>query len=562
MARIPQPPHGSRSATAPEQPQLSGTVSPQTKWGISLAVILGSLTTSITGGTVNVALPTMMTTLRAEVDQIQWVLTAFMITRTVMMPTLGWAGGLVGDRRLYLGSLSVFLAGSMLCGLAWNLQSMIVFRIIQAIGAGYLFPLAITVMHQTFPPNERGMAMGVFMAGLAMGPAVGPWVGGYLIEHLSWRAIFYMNIPVGLIALVVAAATLPAGGPRRQGGMDLLGLVTMTSFVVCLLLAVSQVRLYGWGSTYIIMLLTVAMVSLGVFIVAEWTDAAPLVNLRLYNNFAFSLASVVTFINSLTNFGVNFVLTLFMQRALGFSPQQAGEVRLPSALMWGVTSLLSGRLSDKIEGRWLIISGSVGLAGVFLLFATLDIWSGVWVVAGLLMVRSLARGFIQPPIITLVMAALPEDQVRMGAGLRGLLNSLGSTFGVALSSFWLQQRLAVQTQLWRENQHLAAFDTTQLVDGIHRRLLQVGNVATQLPVKTQAVLNRWLVQEASIVAYHEMFVYTAIIVVLAAVPVLWLRDRRTAPKLTAHRDAPKTARRGVGSMPRFGEWLRSWRPSA
>jgi MFS family permease len=338
-----------------------------------------------------------------------------------------------------------------------------------------------------------------------------------------------MNIPVGLIALAVAAATLPAAAPRQRGTVDLTGLVTMSTFVVCLLLAVSQVREYGWGSAYILMLLTVAIVSLGVFVVAELTDAAPLVNLRVYNNFAFTLASVVTFLNSLTNFGVNFVMTLFMQRALGFSPQQAGSVRLPSALMWGVTSLCSGRLSDKIEGRWLIISGSVGLACVFCLFATLDIWSGTWVVAGLLMVRSLARGFIQPPIMTLIMSSLPEEQVRMGAGLRGLLNSLGSTFGVALAGFWLQQRLAVQTQLLRENQHLAAFDTIPLVDGIQRQLLQAGEVAAMLSVKTQATLNRWLVQEASMVAYHEMFVFTALIVVLAAVPVLWLRDRRTAP---------------------------------
>ncbi len=142
--------------------------------------------------------------------------------------------------------------------------------------------------------------------------------------------------------------------------------------------------------------------------------------------------------------------------------------------MWGITSLFSGRLSDKMEGRWLIISGSVALAGVFLLFASLNIWSGAWVVAGLLMVRSLARGFIQPPIMTLVMSSLPDDQVRMGAGLRGLLNSLGGTFGVALAGIWLQQRLAVQTQLMRENQHLAAFDTTQLMDNIRWQLLQAG----------------------------------------------------------------------------------------
>ncbi len=502
------------------------------KWGISLAVILGSLTTSVMGGTVNVALPTMMTSLRAEVNQIQWVLTAFMITRTVMMPTLSWAGGLLGNRRLYLSSLTLFIGGSMLCGLAWNIQTMIAFRIIQAIGAGYLFPLAMTILHETFPPNERGMAMGIFMAGLSVGPAVGPWFGGYLIEHVSWRAIFYLNLPVGLVALLVAAATLPAGGQRQRRGVDMLGLMTMAAFVVSLLLAVSQVREYGWGHPYILTLLAIATVSLVAFVAAELTYTAPLVDLRVFSNPQFALASVVTLINSFTNFGVNFVLTLFLQRRLHFTPQQAGEIRLPSALMWGITSLFSGRLADKIDGRWLIMSGSLVLVAVFFLFATIDVWTGAWTIAGLLMLRSLARGLIQPPIITLVMSSLPDEQVRMGAGLRGLLNSLGSTFGIALAGFWLQERLAVQTHLLRENQHLDSFELTHVVESMRQQLLQAGEVGVMLPVKIQVVLNRWLVQEAATVAYHDMFVITAMVVLFAVVPVWWLRRRHSPPFVT------------------------------
>ncbi|ETW99027.1 MAG: hypothetical protein ETSY1_16470 [Candidatus Entotheonella factor] len=163
-------------------------MAPPPAWAISMAIILGSMTTSIMGGTINVALPTMMT-----------------------------------------------------------IQSMVAFRIIQAMGAGYLFPLAMTIMHETFPPQERGFAMGIFTAGISIGPAIGPWLGGYLIEHLSWRAIFYMNLPIGLAALLVATATLPAGGRRQPGTIDLLGLVTLAAFIVSFLLAVSQARDYGWS---------------------------------------------------------------------------------------------------------------------------------------------------------------------------------------------------------------------------------------------------------------------------------------------------------------------------
>ena len=177
-------------------------------------------------GSINIAVPTMMTSLRADVTQIQWVLTAFMIARTVVMPTLSWLGGLLGNRRLYLTSLTVYLAASMLCGLSWNLETMIFFRVLQGLSAGYLTPLGMAILHQTYPPGKRGMAMGVFMAGMSFGPAIGPSLGGYLVEHLSWRAVFYINLPIGLVALLGAmAVTLPEGERREGKGLDLLGLV-------------------------------------------------------------------------------------------------------------------------------------------------------------------------------------------------------------------------------------------------------------------------------------------------------------------------------------------------
>ena len=153
-------------------------------------------------GSINIAVPTMMTSLRAEVTEIQWVLTSFMIARTVVMPTLGWLGGRLGNRRLYLTSLSVYLVASMLCGLSWNLGSMMFFRVLQGMSAGYLTPLGMAILHETYPAGKRGMAMGVFMAGMSFGPAIGPSLGGYLVEHLSWRAVFYINLPIGLVALI------------------------------------------------------------------------------------------------------------------------------------------------------------------------------------------------------------------------------------------------------------------------------------------------------------------------------------------------------------------------
>jgi EmrB/QacA subfamily drug resistance transporter len=462
-------------------------VAPSARWAISLSIILGSLTHSVMMGSINIAVPTMMTSLQVDVMQIQWVLTAFMVARTVVMPTLGWLGGRLGNRRLYLISLCVYLGASMLCGLSWDLKSMILFRILQGMSAGYLTPLGMVILHQTYPPGKRGMAMGIFMAGMSFGPALGPSLGGYLVEHLSWRAVFYINLPIGLVALIGSAlVTLPEGDSSPPRRLDVLGLVTMTTFVVSLLLAVSQVRFYGWDSFYILSLLAIAAATLIAFIGVELTCNAPLVTLQVFANGQFVLGALANFCESFTNFALSLILALFLQRAMGFSAARAGEIMLPAACIWGLTSLGTGRLADSIEGRWLILLGSLSQAVALALFLLLKPWSSAWAVAGLLMLRSLSRGFIQSPIVTITMATLPDHQVRLGAGLRGLLNSLGATFGVAFAGIMMQNRLTMRVTPLGENQPTASF-----------------------------------------MAYHDMFLIMAVLVLMTAIPALWLQQRRS-----------------------------------
>jgi EmrB/QacA subfamily drug resistance transporter len=478
-------------------------------------------------GSVNIALPTMMTSLRADVSQIQWVLTAFMVARTVVMPTLGWLGSRLGNRRLYLTSLIVYLAASMLCGLSWNLETMIGFRVLQGMSAGYLTPLGMAILHETYPPGKRGMAMGLFMAGMSFGPAIGPSLGGYLVEHLSWRAVFYINLPIGLVALIGSlVVTLPESEQRQSRELDLLGLVTMTTFVVTLLLAVSQARSHGWGSTYILTLLAIAAVSLLAFIAAEWNYDAPMVSLQVFANGQFVLGALANFFESFTNFAMNFIVAIFLQQGLGFGPAHAGKLMLPAACVWGLTSLLTGRLSDHIESRWLILAGSLSQALVLSLFMGLTPWSGTGVLIGLLMLRSLTRGFIQSPIMTITMATLPDNQVRLGAGLRGLLNSLGGTFGIAFTGIVLQSRLSMRAAFVGEHQHLDAFDHLHMVEMVRQRLQEAGEDPALLPVQTEATISRWMMQEANLLAYHDVFFLVSIVVLLTAVPALWVRQRR------------------------------------
>ena len=277
--------------------------------------------------------------------------------------------------------------------------------------------------------------------------------------------------------------------------------MTLATFVVTLLVAVSETRTYGWTSPYVLALLTAAVAMLLAFVWAELTRAAPLVNLQIFTNVPFVLSALATFLESFTNFAMSLIITLFLQKGLGLSAQQAGEIMLPAAFIWGLASFFSGRLSDRIESRWLILVGSLSQAVVLALFVEITPASSAVAIAGLMIMRSMTRGLIQSPIITLSMVVLPDHQVRLGAGLRGLINSLGATFGVATSGFFLQQRLAVWTQFYQEHPPY---------------------------VMAMEISDSWLTQEATTHASYDLFLAAAVAVVLTALPVLWLRDRRVA----------------------------------
>jgi len=192
--------------SSPSSVQPSGAF---LKWWIFLIVSLGTLSVALGVTAVNIAIPTIMSSLGASLDKIQWVLTGFMITRTVLIPSVGWLGERIGDRNLFILSMAIFTAGSLLCSIAWSADSLIFFRIIQAAGAGPLIAVAMSIMFEAFPRHQRGMAMGLFMTGWSIGPFFGPLLGGYLVEHVNWRAIFYINIPFGLLSIAAAYLVLP-----------------------------------------------------------------------------------------------------------------------------------------------------------------------------------------------------------------------------------------------------------------------------------------------------------------------------------------------------------------
>jgi DHA2 family multidrug resistance protein len=220
---------------------------PSYKWWVTWTIMLGAFLFALDSTIVNIAIPNIMASIGADLNQIQWVLIIYMIGMAVVMPAVGWLSDLVGHKWLYTGSLALFTISSALCGMAWSPYSLIFFRCIQGLGAGAIAPTAMAIIFQVFPPQQRGLAMGIYSLGWTFGPILGPTLGGYLTDTISWRAIFYINIPLGIVGVALAASIMAADlSGRRSRRLDLLGLVTMATGVVTLLMALSQGNREGW----------------------------------------------------------------------------------------------------------------------------------------------------------------------------------------------------------------------------------------------------------------------------------------------------------------------------
>jgi EmrB/QacA subfamily drug resistance transporter len=492
-------------------------------WWPTCGVMLGALTVALNIGVLNVAIPSMMSSLSTDLDRIQWVQTGYQIIQAVMIPAVGWLGARLGTKRLFILSTLAFITGSALCGLAWDVHSLILFRVLQGIGGGPITPLGMSILYSTFPPDKRGLAMGLYNFSFSFGPAIAPALGGHLIEVLNWRAIFYINVPVGLLSAGIVLFTMPKTQDQRARSFDAVGVLTMAGFLILLLLAVSEGRRYGWGSQMIITLFVASGVSLAAFIVAELKTKQPFVEIRLYKNIPFAMGCLIAFLNTMEFRGTNFLLPIMLQRIYHYTPFQAGLFFLPPALVMGTTSIIAGRLSDKIQPKLLLIIGLLVLTYVSFQFCGLDAWATTGVILGLIVLRRGAQAFCHSPLTSSTLRGVPEDQVRMASGLFSLHRTLAGAVGVALTATLMDYREDVHTLIFSQRQALYPLGTEVATDAIRGVLMRDGNYDGALAQKTAGILREKLSEEAALAGYHDLFYMFAALTLFSLIPVLFMR---------------------------------------
>jgi DHA2 family multidrug resistance protein len=501
------------------------------RWVTTALLGLGIITFAIDASNTQLILPQVMTSMRVDLYEIHWILTAPGIARTVVIASTGWLTGLWGPRTLYLICIGSMALGSLGTMLAWDWPSLIFFRVLAGVGGGMIPQLAQAIFYQIFPPGKRGMALGFALMGWSIGPAFGPIMGGNLLESTSWRAVYTMTLPLSGLGFVLAWWWLPSLGRPQRRRLDYYGALTMVVAVSTLLLALSQGNREGWDSQYIMTLLAIAGVAAVAFVVVELRHPEPLVELRLFSSVPFIMAMAVLFLTTMMFRGTGPMLAVLMQRLLGFGPLVVAWAQMPPNLIYGVAVLMVGRLSDRLPTYVLVISGLLMYAAVFVGFTGINEVTTFGMFMTFLIVRFIAEAFIVSPNNLATLEALPESQVYMATALSGLLRSIANTMGPALATVMWDRRYTHHLQHFAENTPLDAVGFTAALGRVQQTLQWSGEIAAQIPTQTMALLQDRLLAEASTAAWQDYFLFNALLALLTLFPALpcWRRTKYQAP---------------------------------
>jgi EmrB/QacA subfamily drug resistance transporter len=402
-------------------------------WGLPLVVLISGMFMSVLDTSIiNVAVPTIESTFGATTDEVAWIVTAYALSLGVIVPLSAWLSERFGPTRVYIVALLLFGIASALCGLAWSLNSLIAFRIIQAIPGGILPPLSMSMLYRIVPPHEIGKAMGMYGLGIVVAPAIGPTLGGYLVEYVDWRLIFFINVPVGIAATLAAISILPKFGPSGRPKFDALGFLTIAVGLFSMLLALSEGASWGWTSFRVTALIATSLISLALFIVIELEVDEPLLDVRVFRSWPYTNSLLIISVLSIGLFTVLFYVPVFLQQAQGLGAFQAGVILLPQALVMAVFMPIAGRLYDKFGPKWPAIVGlSISAVGTYMLH-DLTVDTSHRDVSLILMFRAAGMGLAMMPIMTAGLAAVPPALVPSGSAFNNVVQRTAASLGLAI----------------------------------------------------------------------------------------------------------------------------------
>ncbi len=496
------------------------------KWMVAITVMLPTLMVIMDTSVVNVSLDHIRGSLSAGIDESTWSITSYLAANAIVIPITGWLSRLLGRRRLLIVSVSLFTVSSLLCGLAWSIQSLVVFRILQGLSGGSLQPISQSILLETFPPSQHGTAMAIFGIGIMFGPIIGPFLGGWITDNWSWNWIFFINIPAGIISVLMTALFIvdPAYIRDIKMKIDYWGLIFLSVGIGCLQIMLDKGQREDWFSSDFIIWLSVASVmSLVIFVIVELFVKHPIVNLRILRNFSFSLGNIIIFFVFVNLFGSIVLLPMYLQSLMGYTSTLAGLVLAPGGVATLMVMPIVGLLITRINSKGIVVAGIVVTAYSTYLMSAFNRLADFNTVVWPRIIMGIGVGLIIIPLTTLTLSRMKKEQMGNATSIFNLVRNIGGSFGVAISTTILTRR--AQFHQAHLIDHLTPFDMTYAL-GSSRASEALQQRGLEPAISGQgglAAIYDQVVREASMMSFNDVFYLLSVMLVLTVPLVFFMR---------------------------------------
>ena len=508
-------------------------------WIIAMAVTLATFMEVLDTSIANVALPHIAGSLSAGQDESTWVLTSYLVSNAIILPLSGWLSSIMGRKNFYMSCVALFTISSFMCGLAPNLAILILCRVLQGVGGGGLQPSEQAILADTFPPAKRGMAFAVYGIAVVTAPAIGPTLGGWITDNFSWRWIFFINIPVGILSILLTSRLIqdPPYFKRRklsETKIDYIGLSFVALGLGALQVVLDKGQRDDWfASHFITSLAIVSAASLIFVIVWEWRHKDPIIDLHLFRDRTFGISNLLMFMLGFALLGSTLLLPLFMQTMLGYTAERSGLALMPGGFAIMLLLPLVGFLLSRYSPRWLLLFGLVMLSGSLFHMTTFDLDIDFHTVVMARIFQAVGMAFLFVPINTAAYAFLPREKNNAASGLMNLARNIGGSVGISMVTTMLDRRTQFHLNSLANNLSLTNPALQRMIQGATSAMEAAGASAADATNRAYALVQATVLGQATMLAYIDCFWFLGVAIMLM-VPMVFLIKKGKPGGMAVH----------------------------
>jgi DHA2 family multidrug resistance protein len=514
-----------------EQPEIN-------PWLIAIAVMSSTFMEVLDTTVVNVSLPHIAGSLSASTDEATWTLTSYLVANAIILPMTGWLAGRFGRKRLLMLSVSGFTVASFLCGLAPSLPFLITFRIIQGACGGGLQPLSQAILLEAFPPEKRGQAMAFWALGIVVAPMLGPVAGGWLTDNYSWRWVFYINVPIGVLALILTQMFVfdPAYLRKERTGIDYWGIGLLVVGIGSLQIMLDKGQEEDWfGSHFIVTLAVLAILGLGGLIIRELKADHPIVDLTVFKYRSYAIGTFLMTVIGFVLYGSTVLLPLLMQVLLGYTATHAGVTNLPRGLASFLAMPLIGYLTGKVDARKLLMAGVLGSATAMFELSRLSLDVGFWNFWWPLMLQGASLALIFVPLTTVTNDPIPRERMGNATSIFNLMRNIGASIGISVVETMQYRKMQTHTNMLVRHVTSGNEQTRHTIEGLQRLFISQGSDPATAMRRAYVALWGMVQRQASMLSYNDVFLFLAVLFA-CMFPLIFLmrRPQRGGGPVMAH----------------------------